>query len=700
MALQKIFANLSVQSSSITNVLIKDNEVQGGKLASKSVALDRVSDAFIANLLDTQVRAIYPRLGSGAMALSQNMNVSEYMPEAKSEAAPAYDAAARTWSNLGAVVRSVGYAADTENLVVVRKANNDPIVDASGNEIFGRLEKSTEAGHMGAPGATSYKVKFVIKPGEMDEAQATLPVGANGLLYIKQWVAGGSELLRDPGRVIIANPKAVDVTESNNIDAVRKVLGVTLDGSGSNPLSFSGTNNLDMISDVKQALIALDAALQSGSGDLQDELDATQVGAGLGADGAYVANASTNYLGSAASLKDADEKLDAALKVVADDLAQEIIDREADVDAEQARAEGVEAGLAQDIADEQARAEGVEADLQAEIDQIEASVGLGVDGTFSFSATNYLDAKTTVKAGVVELDARVKQVADNLGVAADAALSFSATNYLDAKTTFKAAAIELDARIKAEADARGSADTALSNEIDATQAGAGLSAAGAYVADATTNYLGSVDSLKAADKELDARVKQMADNMGVVATAALSFSSTNYLNAKTDVKAALVELDAQIKSVVDDLAQEAIDRAADVDAEEARALAAEGVLQDNIDAEEARALAAEGVLQDNIDAEQARAEAAEAALDGRLDTIEAKVWRVVRFTAVGSETAVAKDAGHPAIPSADALFVSIDGMNQWPTAAGGVWTLQAAGAGVDLDFALIAGQTVELKYWA
>jgi len=54
---------------------------------------------------------------------------------------------------------------------------------------------------------------------------------------------------------------------------------------------------------------------------LQTEVDATQTGAGLGANGAYTANGSTNYLGSAASLKAADEALDSQLKTVADAVA-------------------------------------------------------------------------------------------------------------------------------------------------------------------------------------------------------------------------------------------------------------------------------------------------------------------------------------------------------------------------------------------
>ena len=51
---------------------------------------------------------------------------------------------------------------------------------------------------------------------------------------------------------------------------------------------------------------------------LQTEVNDTQSGAGLGTDGSYTANGSTNYLGSVASLKAADEALDTQLKTVTD----------------------------------------------------------------------------------------------------------------------------------------------------------------------------------------------------------------------------------------------------------------------------------------------------------------------------------------------------------------------------------------------
>lgn len=52
--------------------------------------------------------------------------------------------------------------------------------------------------------------------------------------------------------------------------------------------------------------------------DAKKEIDAIETGAGLGTNGAYTANTSTNYIKTATSLKDADEKLDAAIKGVSD----------------------------------------------------------------------------------------------------------------------------------------------------------------------------------------------------------------------------------------------------------------------------------------------------------------------------------------------------------------------------------------------
>ena len=55
---------------------------------------------------------------------------------------------------------------------------------------------------------------------------------------------------------------------------------------------------------------AVREAINTGNSALQTELDGTQTGAGLGADGSYTANAGTNYITTSTSLVDATEDLD------------------------------------------------------------------------------------------------------------------------------------------------------------------------------------------------------------------------------------------------------------------------------------------------------------------------------------------------------------------------------------------------------
>jgi hypothetical protein len=97
------------------------------------------------------------------------------------------------------------------------------------------------------------------------------------------------------------------------LDKKLALAGGTMTGA----LTLSGAPTADLHAATKAYV---DSVSSTASG-LQTELDATQAGAGLGANGAYSANGSTNYLGSVASLKAADEALDAQLKTVADAVA-------------------------------------------------------------------------------------------------------------------------------------------------------------------------------------------------------------------------------------------------------------------------------------------------------------------------------------------------------------------------------------------
>jgi hypothetical protein len=89
---------------------------------------------------------------------------------------------------------------------------------------------------------------------------------------------------------------------------------------------------------LQTALDAETVARTNADTALQAELDATQAGAGLQADGTYLANSGANYIATATSLQDADNKLDTAIKAVDDA-------RIADKSASNTAVSGLQAGI-------------------------------------------------------------------------------------------------------------------------------------------------------------------------------------------------------------------------------------------------------------------------------------------------------------------------------------------------------------------
>ena len=98
-------------------------------------------------------------------------------------------------------------------------------------------------------------------------------------------------------------------------------------------------------------------------------------------------------------------------------------------------------------------------------------------------------------------------------------------------------------------------------------------------------------------------------------------------------------VDSAIATLTSDLAAETAARIADVDSEETRALAAEGVLQSNLNTEATERAAEDITLQGNIDTEAARAQAAETAIAADLATETA-----TRIAEVAAEVARATAA--------------------------------------------------------
>jgi hypothetical protein len=144
-----------------------------------------------------------------------------------------------------------------------------------------------------------------------------------------------------------------------------------------------------------------------------------------------------------------------------------------------------------------------------------------------------------------------------------------------------------------EADRAAGVEEAIQGELDATQAGAGLTEAGLYVAETAFNaetapagahYISGATSLKAADLILDAAIKAAnvrIDGLGTGAIADLqaeldltqaaigvdadgnfiTLTGSNYINAATSAMSAVTLLDAAVKVRADAIAQEALDRA-------------------------------------------------------------------------------------------------------------------------------------------
>lgn len=131
---------------------------------------------------------------------------------------------------------------------------------------------------------------------------------------------GGSKIL------YVNVTSLIDVyAAGNGLSLAGKTFSIKLDPAseggylsvGSDGLKLSGVNQA--ISDAITSAVTGDSGtIKTELNKLQAELDATQVGAGLSANGSYSATKGTTYISGATSLVDADNKLDGALKAVND----------------------------------------------------------------------------------------------------------------------------------------------------------------------------------------------------------------------------------------------------------------------------------------------------------------------------------------------------------------------------------------------
>lgn len=310
------------------------------------------------------------------------------------------------------------------------------------------------------------------------------------------------------------------------LDAQVNTLGsqIVTDVNGEAPVNGSVTldgTHIDTLTTASNYTVAgasFDAHLDGVDtklGDLQSELDATQTGAGLGADGSYTANAGANYISTATSLKVADNQLDTAI-------------------------DGV----------------------QTELDDTQTGAGLDADGGYTANgATNYISTATSLKNADELLDAQLAFIGQsnvasvNSETPVDGNVTLDGT-HIDTLTTANNYTV-LGASFDAHLDGIDTKLGDLQTELDATQTGAGLASDGTYVASGSAVYIASATSLKSADDLLNTAIYGVQTELDDTQTGAglnadgtyTAPTGTNHLDTSTSLNNADLLLDTALTTI-------------------------------------------------------------------------------------------------------------------------------------------------------
>jgi len=391
--------------------------------------------------------------------------------------------------------------------------------------------------------------------------------------------------------------------------------------------------NATALSTETASRIAADSALETVSTNIQAELDASQLGAGLAANGQYAATGAANYIASATSLKDADNKLDAQSKINADAIAAEVT-----------RAIGIEAAIASNVAtnatniatnvtsisDEATRAGLAETalsdDIQAEItargnaDSAIRSEFAAADATQTTALQTYADTAESDAIATAAADATTK---------ADAAES-DAIASAEAKDV--ARAVTSDA---ADSALAGRATT-LESEMDTAEGrlDALETSGGSAVLDTIAQTIaGGINELHTDTNAVEVRVSSAETDIVTNTTAIaniISNTDSGALDSLTEIVAAFNAADGSLTALVNTNATALTtetNRATGVEATNAAAIVAEASTARAAEVSNANAISAEAstrasadsVLQGNIAAEASTRASADSALQTELD---------------------------------------------------------------------------------
>jgi len=393
-------------------------------------------------------------------------------------------------------------------------------------------------------------------PGGTGGADDLAPIGslfANSLTGVKYTKIGAANVAGDWDVLSMGADTAAVQTSVNTL---------------STSLTAEIANRNAAVASEASARTAADATIQA-------EVDAIEVGAGLSVAGAYVPDAASSYIATATSIHNATQLLDvqlASTELKATTNAAAIVNLSANSTTGTTT-------LTNSVAA-----------VQAELDLVEAGAGLSITGTYvPDAAAHYIAAATTIHNATQLLDAQLFAT-DAVATAAIPTVEKGAVNgvaTLDASgllitsqlpplaisTTVLVAdqpgmlalvAQSGDVAVRTDINKTfihngGTAgtvadwtelltptDPAMAAELNAVEAGAGLSTIGAYVANAAANYISGAVSLYDAETLLDAQVALNAANIATVT----STSNANAASVSTEATARAAA-DASIQAEVD-----------------------------------------------------------------------------------------------------------------------------------------------------
>jgi hypothetical protein len=240
--------------------------------------------------------------------------------------------------------------------------------------------------------------------------------------------------------------KSAIAVETSRAEAAEATLQTNIDSEASSRASADTTLQSNIDSEASSRASA-DTTLQgnidseassraSADTALQAAVDAVETGAGLGSDGSYTANSSTNYITSAGSLVAADEALDAQIKTNADAISSEASTRasadttlQSNIDSEASSRASADTTLQSNIDAEETARQSADSTLQTNIND-EASARSSADTTLQSN----IDAEETARIAAVSSEATARSSADTTlqsNIDAEASTRAAAVSNLD-----------------------------------------------------------------------------------------------------------------------------------------------------------------------------------------------------------------------------------------------------------------------------